>query len=129
MRAAAEDAGAAVAESVGTTVGKIAAELRSKAVAGESDTAVANVAGSGQRRPTHAIIASTSEALSGATTGEATYSPLRPVRSRFAGWRAAQTGPHDQAPGTAVRSSGDAAATARRSGHARGTATGPVAGR
>src|SRR5947207_4820267 len=45
MRAAAEVAGAEIAEGLGATAGEIAAEFRSEAVAGESDTAVEDAAG------------------------------------------------------------------------------------
>src|ERR1039458_7145135 len=45
MRAAAEVQGAAVAEGFRTTAGEVAAELRPKAVAGESDPAVPDAAG------------------------------------------------------------------------------------
>src|SRR5690348_16217512 len=45
MRAAAEVPGAEVAEGLGATAGEIAAEFRSEAVAGESDTAVEDAAG------------------------------------------------------------------------------------
>src|ERR1039457_7036005 len=45
MRAAAEIQGAAVAEGFRTTAGEVSAELRSKAVAGESDPAVPDAAG------------------------------------------------------------------------------------
>src|SRR3974390_2662696 len=45
MRAAAEVAGAAVIERLGVAAGKVAAELRFKAAAGESGTAVADAAG------------------------------------------------------------------------------------
>src|ERR1700691_4015623 len=45
MRAAAESAGAAVAERLGPTAGEVAAEFRSEAFAGESGTATENAAG------------------------------------------------------------------------------------
>src|SRR6266851_7010764 len=45
MRAAAEEQGAEIAEGLGATTGEIAAEFRSEAVAGESDTAVEDAAG------------------------------------------------------------------------------------
>src|SRR5450759_5374023 len=103
MRAAAEVEGAAVAERLGVTAGEVAAEFRSEAVAGESDTTVPDAAGrqlSGPERERFGFRESRigeepSSDRAGARTGggAGTQDALHQVRTVDAGFTGRQAGP------------------------------------
>src|SRR6185436_17438050 len=103
MRAAAEDQGAEVAEGLGATAGEIAAEFRSEAFAGESDTAVEDVAGrqlSGAERERFGFRESgigeesfSNGAGTGTGSGAGAQDALHQVRIADAGPASCQAGP------------------------------------
>src|SRR5271165_6716323 len=103
MRAAAEVEGAAVAESLGTAAGEVVAELRSEAVAGQSDAAAADAAGKwlpgpererfGFRESRVGEESSSDCAGSGTGGGGRAQDALHQVRVAGAGFTGRQTGP------------------------------------
>src|SRR5712671_4780317 len=103
MRAAAEVPGAEVAEGLGATAGEIAAEFRSEALAGESNTAVEDAVGrqlSGAERERFGFRESgvgeesfSNGAGAGAGGGEGAQDALHQMRIADAGPACCQAGP------------------------------------
>src|ERR1039458_9201231 len=109
MRAAAEEQGAAVAERLGAAVGEVAADFRSQAVAGESDTATPDAAGRqlpgpererfGFRKSGVGEEPSSDGAGPGTGGGARTQNALHQVRTADAGLISGQAGPAAESGG------------------------------
>src|ERR1035441_9251114 len=115
MRAAAKVQGTTAAERLGATAGEVAAEFRSKAVAGESGAAVADAAGgqlSGPERERSGFRESgvwkepSSDGPGPGTGGSGgAHAALHQVRVADAGFTGGQAGPAAE-PGGKIGSSG-----------------------